>query len=122
MTKKTPIKYQVKILPSAQKDLRDAARYIARDSPANALKFTAEVKARINNVLSNSPQICLPPRSYPFLAAQGYKRFSVHTNYSALWVWNGQVIEIHRILHNRRDWSLVMGGKPTGQAEEEDWD
>ncbi|WP_371380407.1 type II toxin-antitoxin system RelE/ParE family toxin [Sporomusa aerivorans] len=103
-------KYQVKIVPTAQKDLRDAALYIAQDSPANARKFVADVRARINNVLANSPNICLPPRAYPFLAEQRYLRFSVHTNYSALWVWNGPVIEIHRILHNKRNWTLIMGG------------
>ncbi|VBB08584.1 pare toxin of type ii toxin-antitoxin system parde [Lucifera butyrica] len=109
-------KYQVKIVPTAKKDLRDAAMYIAQDSPANARKFVADVKARINNVLANSPNICLPPRAYPFLAEQGYLRFSVHTNYSALWVWNGSVIEIHRILHNKRNWTIIMGG-PEGIEE-----
>lgn len=103
-------KYQVKIVPTAKKDLRDAAMYIAQDSPANARKFVADIRARLNNVLANSPNICLPPRAYPFLAEQGYLRFSVHTNYSALWVWNGPVIEIHRILHNKRNWTLIMGG------------
>ncbi|TWH49033.1 hypothetical protein Salpa_5232 [Sporomusa sp. KB1] len=39
-------KYQVKIVPTAQKDLRDAAMYIAQDSSANARKFVADVKAR----------------------------------------------------------------------------
>ncbi|HMM21465.1 MAG TPA: type II toxin-antitoxin system RelE/ParE family toxin [Selenomonadales bacterium] len=103
-------KYQVKIVPTAKKDLRDAAMYIAQDSPANARKFVADIRARLNNVLANSPNICLPPRAYPFLAEQGYLRFSVQTNYSALWVWNGPVIEIHRILHNKRNWTLIMGG------------
>ncbi|SDD73713.1 type II toxin-antitoxin system RelE/ParE family toxin [Sporomusa acidovorans] len=103
-------KYQVKIVPTAKKDLRDAAMYVAQNSPANARKFVADVRARINDVLVNSPNICLPPRAYPFLAEQGYFRFSVHTNYSALWVWNGSVIEIHRILHNKRNWTLIMGG------------
>jgi plasmid stabilization system protein ParE len=109
-------KYQVKIVPTAKKDLRDAAMYIAQNSPANARKFVADVKARINNVLANSPTICLPPRAYPFLAEQGYLRFSVHTNYSALWIWNGPVIEIHRILHNKRNWTIIMGG-PEGIEE-----
>ena len=110
MTNKTQGKFQVKIMPMAQKDLREAVKYIAKDSPNNALKFTTEVRAKINNVLANSPQICLPPRAYPFLAEQGYKRLSVHTNYSVLWVWNGQVIEVHRIIHNKRNWTLIMGG------------
>ena len=60
-------KYQVKIVPTAQKDLRDAALYIAQDSPVNARKFVADIRARLNNVLANSPNICLPPRAYPFL-------------------------------------------------------
>lgn len=113
-------KYQVKILPITQKDLRDAALYIAKDSPVNARKFIADIKTKINNVLANSPQICLPPRAYPFLAEQGYTRFSVHTNYSALWVWNGQVIEIHRIVHNKRNWNLVLGGIIEEDSEIED--
>lgn len=109
-------KYQVKIVPTAWKDLRDAAMYIAQDSSANARKFVADVKARINNVLANSPNICLPPRAYPFLAEQGYLRFSVHANYSALWVWRGSIIEIHRILHNKRNWALIISG-PEGMEE-----
>ncbi|CVK19020.1 hypothetical protein SPSPH_001320 [Sporomusa sphaeroides DSM 2875] len=109
-------KYQVKIVPTARKDLRDAAMYIAQDSSANARKFVADVKARINNVLANSPNICLPPRAYPFLAEQGYLRFSVHANYSALWVWRGSIIEIHRILHNKRNWALIISG-PEGMEE-----
>lgn len=103
-------KFLVKIMPIAQKDLKDAVKYISKDSPENARRFLFDVRAKINNVLANSPQICLPPRAYPFLAEQGYKRLSVHTNYSVLWVWNGQVIEVHRILHNKRNWTLIMGG------------
>ena len=121
MTKNDKVggKYRVKIMPTAQQDLREAIQYIAKDSPGNARKFAKEVRERINNVLGNSPNSCLPPRGYPFLADQGYKRFSAHTNYSALGVWNGQVIEVHRILHNKRNWMIVMGGKSQSTDEEE---
>jgi len=110
MTNNVQAKFQVKIMPTAQKDLRKAMEYIAHDNPNNALKFVSDVRTKINNVLANSPQICLPPRAYPLLAEQGYKRLSVHINYSVLWLWNGDVIEVQRILHNKRNWTLIIGG------------
>ena len=112
-------RYRVRILPTAQQDLREAAKYIAKDNPAAAKKFVADIRARINNVLAVTPNICTPHPAYPFLADLGFKRFSVHVNWSALWKWKGQVIEIHRILHQRRNWSLIMGGPVDEEDTEE---
>jgi len=107
----TEQKYQVIIMPTAIKNLKEAVRYIAKDSPANAKKFALEVRNKIHKVLKSNPNICTYPRYYPLLVTQGYKRLPVHTNYTALFVIIGQIVEVHHILHNKRDWNVVVRGK-----------
>ncbi|MEM5794917.1 MAG: type II toxin-antitoxin system RelE/ParE family toxin [Bacillota bacterium] len=103
--------YQVKIAPSAVKELMEIVRYIAKENPANAHNFVTEVRNKINKSLSNNPHISPPPIPYPVLGVAGYRRLVVHKNYSVLFVIIGQTVEVRHILHNKRQWNVIVGGK-----------
>lgn len=104
-------KYQVKIAPSAVKDLKEIVRYIAKENPINAQHFATEIRNKINTALGNNPHIYPPPIPYPVLGAVGYRRLVVHKNYSILFVIIGQIVEVRHILHNKREWNIIVGGK-----------
>ena len=103
-------KYLVKIMPTAITELKEAVRYIAKDNPLNAQRFAMEVRTKINKSLVNNPTVFKGPHQYPLLIAAGYRKISCHTNYTALYVIIGQVVEVHHIIHNKRNWTLIVGG------------
>lgn len=109
--------YQVKIAPSAAKDLKEIIRYIARENPINAQNFASTIKNKILKVLSTTPEIYPPLRQYPALGAAGYRRLTVHKNYSVLFLVIGQTVEVRHILHNKRDWNIIVGGISANSPE-----
>lgn len=85
------------ITPLAAYDLEEIGDYIARDNPARAGSFVAELRAHCE-------KICLNPSGYrrrPELADE--LRSCVHGNYVIFFECTTEQVTIVRILHGARD-------------------
>jgi toxin ParE1/3/4 len=85
--------------PRAAADLADIADYIARDSPARAASFVAELEAKCRAVAAS-------PKLYPARAdlAPGL-RMAVHGRYIVLYrdLPNENTVRIERVLRSARN-------------------
>jgi len=67
---------------------------------------TGEYRVKIAPIAAKEPL----PKHYPVLGTAGYRRLVVHKNYSVLFVIIGQTVEVRHILHNKREWNIVVDG------------
>ena len=97
--------YDVRIFPSAYRDLVDVVDYLNTLSPKTALnyfdKFTEEIQS-----LSYMPERCPRPRDLA-LAAKGYRYLKVN-NYLVFYVVSGNEVQIRRIIYARRDYNGIL--------------
>jgi plasmid stabilization system protein ParE len=101
-------RYQVKITPSAAKDLKDIIFYIKQQNPTAAQNLSQAIRNKINNILGMSPYLCPIVTGFSTLMTAGYRRLVVHKNYTVLFIISGQTVEIRHILHNKRDFNLLL--------------
>lgn len=98
--KKLPVVY----LASAQRDLIEAARYIARDSPVEARKWLEHVDESLGR-LGSFPRSGSPVQE-PRLALLGY-RVVVLGEYLAFYLLRRGRVEVRRVLHGRRRFAFL---------------
>lgn len=100
-------KYSLRYLPLFKKDLLETVNYIAHDlqNPLAAEKLVDDVEAaimeRLNAPLSFQPHRSAKQRELP------YYRISVN-NYSVYYVVLDDVMEVRRLIHNRRERTVLL--------------
>lgn len=98
-------KYRLLIFPSAKQDLQDIIDYVNELSPDAALNLYDQIVEGIGS-LSQVPGRC-PLLKSPVLRAKGYRVLIVH-NYLVFYVFNGNLVEIRRILYGRRQYEFLL--------------
>ena len=98
-------KYNVRIYPTAKKDLLDIIDYLNTLSPDAALRYYDKLTTEITT-LADMPCRCPKPRDLA-LAAKGY-RYLIVENYLVFYVVEGDVVQIRRILYAKRDYKALL--------------
>ena len=89
----------------AEQDLRDIADYLNTLSAETALRIYDEITEKIAG-LAQLPERCPHPKDLA-LAAKGY-RYLIVENYLVFYVVKGDIVQIHRILYNRRNYRALL--------------
>lgn len=97
--------YKIKIYPTAQQDFMDIIDYLNTLSPDTALRYYNLLTDKIAS-LSQMPERCPHPHDLA-LTAKDY-RYLIVQNYLVFFIVNGDTVQIHRILYNRRDYSALL--------------
>ena len=97
--------YNVKILPTAQNDLRDIVDYLNTLSPDAAMRYYDMIIDKVGT-LTTMPERC-PPAKDQHLRLRGYRALHVK-NYIVFYVINGKTVEIRRILYARRQYENLL--------------
>lgn len=97
--------YNVRIYPSAKRDLEEIIDYLNTLSKEAALKYYDTLVQEIGP-LSHMPERCPHPRDIA-LAAKGY-RFLTVKNYLVFYVVIGDTVQIRRILYAKRDYVHLL--------------
>jgi len=100
-----PDKYSIRYLPAAEEDMFSIYDWIAKESPARALKFIKKLDKRIGS-LKTLPLLGRIPR-HPKLREFGY-RVLIIESYLIFYVVRGHTIEIHRVVHGSRNLDHVV--------------
>ncbi len=97
-------KYEIKITPAAQDDMKSIAAYIRMDNPDSAINMVTKIKAAIGRLRDN-PLIAAVPRDSG-IARQGYRMLIVEP-YLIFYIvlTEERVVVIHRVLHGKRDYA-----------------
>jgi toxin ParE1/3/4 len=95
-----PDKYSLRYLPVAEEDLISILDWIAKDSPARALKFVEKLEEKIGK-LEQFPLMGRVPRHYK-LREYGYRVLIVE-DHLVFYIIRKKIIEIHRVIRASRD-------------------
>lgn len=98
-------KYELKIFPSAEQDLKDITDYLNELSPQAALKIYDEIIDSIAS-LGQMPLRC-PLAKNTVLRAKEYRMLMVH-NYVVFYVVNDNTVQIRRILYGRKRYEFLL--------------
>jgi len=98
-------KYEIQYLTIAKNDLEQIFEYILKDHPNSALEILKEIDERVSK-LALFPELGSEPRDDK-LKALGY-RVLVINKYLGFYTIKESVVEIHRILHSRRDYNNLL--------------
>ena len=100
---------EIRLSPSALADLTELKDYIAVESGSESLakKTVEEILKRIR-MLSAFPEIGTPLASV--MEFDTPYRFLVCKNYHVFYRMDGDVVQIVRILHNRRNYMQILFG------------
>ncbi|MHB8172160.1 MAG: type II toxin-antitoxin system RelE/ParE family toxin [Thermincolia bacterium] len=101
-------KYQVRYLPSAEKDLMEIIKYIRTDNPTAAINFIDEIDETISK-LELFPLMGQIPKDKR-LQSQNY-RMLIIGNYLVFYAVKSNTVEIRRILHGKRRYSFLSDPK-----------
>lgn len=101
-------KYQVRYLPSAEKDFLEIIEYIRVDNPTAAKNFIDQIDETISQ-LELFPLMGQIPKERR-LQSQNY-RMLIIGNYLVFYAVEGNVVEIRRILHGKRRYSFLFDPK-----------
>ena len=98
-------KYDVKIFPSAQGDLREIAEYLNTLSAETAIRYYDLIIEKVGT-LTNMP------KRYPLardtqLRLRGYRTLLIK-NYIVFYAVKDRTVEIHRILYARRQYERLL--------------
>ncbi|MDR2617452.1 MAG: type II toxin-antitoxin system RelE/ParE family toxin [Treponema sp.] len=101
------MEYTIKYLPVAEKDLLEIAVYISErlEAPKAALNFIDEVEKKIVDLKINPYSHRLYRPSKPIDTE--YRLLRVK-NYLVFYVVVDDIVEIHRIIYNKRDLSKII--------------
>jgi plasmid stabilization system protein ParE len=98
-------RFNVSILPKAQEDMAGIVDYLNTLSPQAALQYYDLLTAKIAG-LSEMPERCAAVRDTQ-LRLRGY-RFLVVENYIVFFVVQGELVQVRRILYNRRQYENLL--------------
>ena len=98
-------KYELKIFPSAEQDLKDITDYLNELSPEAALKMYDEIVDSIAS-LERMPMRC-PLSKNTVLRAKEYRMLMVN-NYVVFYIVSGNIVQIRRILYGRRRYEFLV--------------
>lgn len=98
-------KYELKIFPLAEQDLKDITNYLNELSPQAALKIYDEIVDSIAS-LEQMPMRC-PLAKNIVLRAKEYRMLMAH-NYVVFYVVSGKTVQIRRILFGRRQYEFML--------------
>lgn len=98
-------KFNIKIFPSAQKDLREIVDYINTLSQQAAIRYYDLIVEKIGSI-ADMPERC-PLSKDTQLRLRGYRILRVK-NYIIFYVVKGDVVEIRRILYARRQYENLL--------------
>ena len=99
-------KYELKIFPSAEQDLKDITDYLNELSPEAALKMYDEIVDSIAS-LERMPMRCPLSKKNIVLRAKEYRMLIVN-NYVVFYVVSGNIVQIRRILFGRRRYEFLL--------------
>lgn len=97
--------YEVKIYPSAQRDLQEIVEYLNTLSHDVALQYYDLIVSGIAS-LSSMPFRFPRPRDLS-LAAKGYRYLTVK-KYLVFYIVCDNTVQIHRILYAKREYSRLL--------------
>jgi plasmid stabilization system protein ParE len=98
-------RYKVKILPKAREDMLAITDYLNTLSPQAALRYYDLLVDKING-LSEMPERCAKVRDAQ-LGLRGY-RFLIAGSYTVFFVVVGDIVQIRRILYNKRQYEGLL--------------
>ena len=98
-------RYNVRIFPSAQKDMRDIVDYLNTLSPEVAIRYYDLIIEKVGT-LSTLPERC-PLAKDIQLRLRGYRTLLVK-NYIVFYVVTGKTVEVRRILYARRQYAPLL--------------
>lgn len=98
-------KYHIEYLPIAQEDLTSIIEYIQIDDPLAAQSFLDEVDRTISK-LDDFPHMGAIPKDMCLMNLN--YRILIIGNYLVFYVVLGEIIEIRRILHGKRQYSFLI--------------
>ena len=98
-------KYELKIFPSAEQDLKDITDYLNELSPQAAIKIYDEIVDSIAS-LEQMPTRCQLAKN-TILRVKEYRMLVVH-NYVVFYVVSGNTVQIRRILYGRRQYEFLL--------------
>lgn len=97
--------YNVKIFPSAKRDLVDTIDYLNTLSADAALRYYDLLAEKIGS-LAHMPERC-PHLRNTALKAKGYRCLVVE-NYLVFYVVKGDTVQIRRILYGQRNYEWLL--------------
>ena len=98
-------KYELKIFPSAEQDLKEITVYLNDLSPQAALKIYDEIVDSIS-YLEQMPMRC-PLSKNTVLRAKEY-RLLVVQNYVVFFIVSSNIVQIRRILYGQRQYEFLL--------------
>jgi len=98
-------RYELKIFPLAEQDLKDIIDYLNDLSPQVALKIYDEIIENISS-FEKMPMRC-PLVKNTVLRAKEYRMLMVH-NFIVFYVVSGKTVQIRRILYGRRQYEFLL--------------
>lgn len=94
-----PIKFQVSITRSAEKDVEEIWTYIAADSPTEATEFILKLEEQVST-LERFPLRCPLIPENAILGTEN--RHLLHGNYRTIFRVSGRTVYVLRIIHGSR--------------------
>ncbi len=94
-----PIRYQVKITQTAERDLKDIWDYIGKDSPLEAERFISRIETQVGT-LEQHPERC-PSIPENEILGTGYRHI-LYGDYRTIFRISQRTIYILRIIHGSR--------------------
>lgn len=98
-------KYKVLIYPAAKRDLQELIDYINEQSSFDDIKLYDEIVEYVAS-LAELP-FRYPLMKNPVLRAKGYRALVVHS-FLVFYVVMGDVVQIRRILHGKRQYEFLL--------------
>jgi plasmid stabilization system protein ParE len=99
------VEYNLKILPAAQRDMIEMVDYLNRFDIQTATGIYEEIIASMKS-LNKFPER-FPYIEVPHLRTKGY-RFIVVKRYIVFYVVKGNIVEIRRVLHEKRNYIELL--------------
>ena len=98
-------RYNIRIFPAAQNDLRDVVDYLNTLSPDAATRYYDLIIEKIG-ALTVMPERCPLTRDTQ-LRLRGYRMMLIN-NYTIFYIINEKTVEIRRILYARRQYEGLL--------------
>ncbi len=100
-------KYNIKILPIAQDDLKSIIAYIRLDDPDAAISMYEKIRSVLSSLM-DYPLMGAVPRDRK-IAEQGYRMIVVEPYLIFYIVITGDnTVEIHRVIHGMRNYPNIL--------------
>ncbi len=104
--KSMPAKPLLEWRPQARADLLEIVAYIADDNPDAAQELKDEIEAKAAKLPDH-------PKLYkPSTRVKGMRELVARSNFIVLYRETPQLVEVVNVLHARRQWPPLKGGKP----------